>query len=106
MKTVIIAGAAALSLYRRRGVRADLQRNHHHADNAATGCGRCAAVAGRPEHDPHHASQDAYGNQVNSQSTTYRNSDGVAQDSTTTTRTVPPPVVSSSTTTETTTQHN
>jgi hypothetical protein len=53
---------------------------------------------------------DAYGNQVNSQSTTYRNTNGVAQDSTTTTRTAapppPPPAMATTTTTETTTTHN
>ena len=49
-------------------------------------------------------SVDAYGNRVDSQSTTYRNANGVAQDSETTTRTVappPPPVVTSTTTTTT-----
>lgn len=49
-------------------------------------------------------SVDAYGNRVDLQSTTYRNANGVAQDSETTTRTVappPPPVVTSTTTTTT-----
>jgi hypothetical protein len=51
--------------------------------------------------------QDAYGNSVDSKSTSYRDSTGVAQDSSTTTKTMaapPPPPVSSttSTTTETT----
>jgi hypothetical protein len=48
---------------------------------------------------------DAYGNRYDKTQTTYRNSDGVAQD-TTTTRTIvtpPPPVTRSSTTTTTTT---
>jgi hypothetical protein len=51
---------------------------------------------------------DAYGNRYDKTQTTYRNSNGVAQDTTTTRTTVappppPPPVVSSSTTTTTTT---
>jgi len=51
---------------------------------------------------------DAYGNRYEKTETTYRNSNGVAQDSTTTRTTVappppPPPVTSSSTTTTTTT---
>jgi hypothetical protein len=49
---------------------------------------------------------DAYGNRVDQQSTTYRNSQGVAQDTQTTTQYAPPPPVASTTTTETTTQHN
>ena len=49
---------------------------------------------------------DAYGNQVDSKSTSYRNAQGVAQDSQTTTTQVPPPPpppVSTSTSTTTTT---
>ncbi len=46
-------------------------------------------------------SVDAYGNRVDSQSTTYRNGMGVAEDRQTTTRTVtvPPPVTTTTTTT-------
>jgi hypothetical protein len=50
---------------------------------------------------------DAYGNQVVSRQTTYRNSNGVAEDRSTTTTTVPvappPPPVTTTTTTEQTT---
>jgi hypothetical protein len=50
---------------------------------------------------------DAYGNRLDKKESTYRNSNGVAQDSQTTTSTVPapppPPPVTSSTTTSTTT---
>jgi hypothetical protein len=49
---------------------------------------------------------DAYGNQVDSRQSTYRDSNGVAQDSQTTTTNAPPlpppPPVSTTTTTETT----
>jgi hypothetical protein len=53
---------------------------------------------------------DAYGNRTDSQSTTYRDSQGVAQDRSTTTTTVapppppPPPVITTTTTTRTTTE--
>jgi hypothetical protein len=52
--------------------------------------------------------QDAYGNQSSSRSTTYRDSQGVAEDRQTTTTTVaapppPPPVTTTTTTTESTT---
>ena len=54
----------------------------------------------------HHA-VDAYGNQTDSKSTTYRNEQGVAEDSATTTTTTPPPppppVSTTTTTTSTTT---
>ena len=50
---------------------------------------------------------DGYGNQYIKKESTYRNANGVAQDSTTTTRTVPapppPPVINSTTSTTTTT---
>jgi hypothetical protein len=52
-----------------------------------------------------HDAVDAYGNRVDSKSTTYRDSQGVASDSHTTTQTVappPPPPVSSTTSTSTT----
>jgi hypothetical protein len=48
---------------------------------------------------------DAYGNQVNSRQTTYRNANGVAEDSRTVTTTapaLPPPPVTTTTTTEST----
>ncbi len=51
-----------------------------------------------------HEAVDAYGNRVDSKSTTYRDSQGVASDSHTTTQTVappPPPPVSSTTSTST-----
>jgi hypothetical protein len=52
-----------------------------------------------------HREVDAYGNQVVSKSTTYRDGSGVAQDTRTTTTTAapPPPPVTTSTTTERTT---
>jgi len=51
---------------------------------------------------------DAYGNQTDSKASSYRDSNGVAEDKATTTTTVPappppPPVTSSTTTTDTTT---
>ncbi|MEJ0046037.1 MAG: hypothetical protein WDN04_07880 [Rhodospirillales bacterium] len=50
---------------------------------------------------------DAYGNRTDSKASTYRNGNGVANDSTTTTTSVPapppPPVTTSTTTTDTTT---
>jgi len=50
---------------------------------------------------------DAYGNRTDSQSTTYRDSQGVASDRRTTTTTVlpPPPPVTTRTTTQTTTTY-
>ena len=55
------------------------------------------------EHEVH--AVDAYGNRLDKTETTYRNSNGVAQDSSTTTTAVPapPPPVTTSTTTSTTT---
>ena len=51
--------------------------------------------------------QDAYGNETSSKATSYRNSQGVAEDRQTTTRTIvpppPPPVSTTTTTTESTT---
>ena len=50
--------------------------------------------------------QDAYGNETSSKATSYRDSQGVAEDRQTTTRTVvppPPPVSTTTTTTESTT---
>ena len=70
-----------------------------------------APVAPPPEgtlsttHEVH--AVDAYGNRLDKKESTYRNSNGVAQDSQTTTSVVPapppPPPVTSSTTTSTTT---
>jgi hypothetical protein len=70
-----------------------------------------AAVAPPPEgtlsttHEVH--ATDGYGDQYTKKQSTYRNANGVAQDSTTTTSTVPapppPPVTSSTTSTTTTT---
>ena len=73
--------------------------------------GQAAAVPPPPAgtlattHETHAA--DAYGNRMDSQSTTYRNSQGVAQDKQTTSTIVaappPPPPTTTTTTTETTT---
>jgi hypothetical protein len=46
--------------------------------------------------------QDAYGNQTTSKATTYRDSQGVAEDRQTTTRTIVPPPPTATTTTTTT----
>lgn len=48
-------------------------------------------------------SVDAYGNQIDQKRTTYRNDQGVAEDSQTTRTIVPPPPVSTTTTTTNTT---
>jgi hypothetical protein len=109
MKTVMIAGAAALSLMggvafaQTSSETVTTQTSPYVAPPAVVVVPPAPGVLSTTRTT---RTQDAYGNQVNSQSTTYNDGQGVAQDSTTTTRVVPPPVVSSTTTTETTTQHN
>ena len=107
MKTLL--GIAALSLISTASMAQTTYDSTATQTTVAPGATPVAPPVGTLSTTRETHAQDAYGNQSNSRSTSYRDSQGVAEDRQTTTTTVaappppPPPVTTTTTTTESTT---
>jgi len=106
MKTLLLAGVAALALNAGAAIAQTTESTTSQSTTTAPDPGAPPAGTLSTTRDTH--AVDAYGNQVDQKATSYRNSNGVADDSTTTTTAMPappppPPVTTSTTTTDTTT---